>query len=145
MGGTGNGDGSGKGEGTGRHKKQENIQIIPMVIVESVPSEQKIGPSIKKKPIKKRKFKSTVKCTYNSWFGGIGIQEDETRKVIEEVYPGYPAYNAGLKAMDVIMSTDAAIRGEPGTVLSIIIFRPSSNETLTFNIVRDRISYGSRK
>jgi len=125
--------------------KQKQVEIIPAKITEVTMLDRTPGPSVKKKPIQKKRFKSTVACMYDSWFGGIGIQEDESRKRIDIVYPGYPAENAGLKADDTILSTDAPIRGDPGTVLNIVIFRPSSNETLTFQIIRDRICYGERK
>lgn len=97
------------GKGKGQYKKQQNVQIIPRAVTEVTVVERTPGPSIKKKPVPKAKFKSAIKCVYDSWFGGIGIQEDETRKHVDIVYPGYPAANAGLKADDTIMSTDGPI------------------------------------
>ena len=71
--------------------------------------------------------------------------QDDTTQIIEKVFPGYPADKAGLMVNDVIITTDGQIRGDPGTVLNMIAFRASSNMTLKFRIVRDKICYGERK
>lgn len=121
-------------------------EIIPMSMVETTQVSTSPGLSIKKRPIIKAKFKSKVKCVSDFWFGGIGILEDELHNKVDVVYPNYPAEAAGLKAGDIIMLVEGGeIKGDPGTTVKMEIFRPSTNSTLTFSIVRDKICYGTKK
>jgi predicted metalloprotease with PDZ domain len=131
-----------KGSQAGK-TNQPDVQIISVVTTQAEDADNKKGLTIKK--VKQKKFKSKVKCEQNSWFGGIGIQENMGDDSIDVVFPGYPADKAGLLSGDVIMAKDSEIRGDPGTVLNLTISRPSTNESLTFRIIRDRICYGERK
>ena len=93
----------------------------------------------------------------NSSFSGIGAQLGQDKEGnIEIIAPidGFPAQKAGLKAKDLIaeidgqttagMSVDEAvskIRGQPGTKVKLLVVR--GNETLEFNIVREKIDLPS--
>lgn len=79
----------------------------------------------------------------DKWFGGVGIQitfQNPLGTEITQVYSGYPADEAGLRAGDIILWVDSKeIRGEPGTTVKMIILR--GGQELHFSIVRDRICY----
>jgi carboxyl-terminal processing protease len=93
-------------------------------------------------------------------FGGVGIivsQDDEKGKIIV-VSPieDTPAAKQGVLAGDEIMAIDGVLmtsmksaeaidkmRGEPGTVLKLKIFRPSTKKTLDFDLVREVIKVKS--
>ena len=125
------------------NRNNNNIQIVPMKITEISVVEHKKGPSVKK--VVEKKFKNDTQCTGNDWFGGIGVTSQELLGEIQEVYAGYPAEKAGILVGDRVVSTNGDIRGDPGTVLNITIFRASTNSTLSFSIIRDKICYGKRK
>ena len=89
---------------------------------------------------------------------GIGAELTMRDGAIVIVAPikGTPAAKAGLLPLDVIISVDGdsmegvsledavhKIRGEKGTSVEIGIYRPDTNEELTFNITRDRIQVPS--
>lgn len=78
-------------------------------------------------------------CLNNLWYGGIGIQSGFTGK-IESVAPGYAADRAGVKLGDMVTSK-GEIRGEPGTQVTINVFRPSTGETFTLTLTREKICY----
>lgn len=87
-----------------------------------------------------------TECVDARWYGGIGVRQDVFTSSFEQVEPGYPAHKAGLRPGDVIKSTsEPEIRGEPGTPITITIFRPTTGEYLTFHIIRDRICLGAKK
>jgi len=88
-------------------------------------------------------------------YGGIGteVTYNAHLNVIEVVAPmfGTPAYNAGVKAGDLIVTIDATpvedmtymegvnnLRGKPGTVVNITVIRDEVGE-LEFSIERARI------
>jgi len=93
-------------------------------------------------------------------FGGIGIvitMRDGVPTVISPI-EGTPAYEAGIKAGDMIIKVDGEstkelmlwesvrkMRGPKGTEVIITIFRKSSQETLDFTLVRDIIPIESVK
>ncbi|MBZ4661725.1 MAG: carboxyl-terminal protease [Thermotoga sp.] len=87
-------------------------------------------------------------------YGGLGIEvtydaEHGAIKVVAPMY-GTPAWRAGLKAGDLIITIDGTpvskmtymeavnnLRGEPGTSVTIEVLR--DGEKLTFTIVREKI------
>ncbi|MDR2400962.1 MAG: S41 family peptidase [Deferribacteraceae bacterium] len=87
-------------------------------------------------------------------FGGLGMtigMRDNSVTVIAPI-DDTPAYNAGIKAGDIIykidqtltngMNTDEAVklmRGKPGTKITLTVLRRGENEPLVFNLVRDII------
>lgn len=94
-------------------------------------------------------------------FGGIGIylvQDQSKRLKIVSPMEGTPAFKAGLKNGDIIikindkdaseMSQDLAVqtmRGDPGTQLSLRIYRESEKKELDFKLVREIINIPSVK
>ncbi len=92
----------------------------------------------------------------SSQYGGIGteVTYNATRNAIEVISPMYgsPAQKAGIKSGDLIMSIDGtsvkslgyvnavnALRGTPGSTVTIVIYRPSDNATMTLSITRAKI------
>ena len=111
------------------------------------PEDITIPEEEKPKPIED----AVTECENDMWYGGIGIQQDWRTGQLEQVYQGYPADLIGLKVGDMIQTVDGVsdsaggrIRGEPGTTITIGIFRPSTNEYLTFTFKRDKICLGKR-
>ena len=90
-------------------------------------------------------------------YAGVGstirFHTDKNTTVLTEPYEGMPAYKAGLRAGDAIMSIDGTsvigmsvdsvsdmLRGEPGTKLNITVQRPGTKKELTFRLERESIA-----
>lgn len=131
------------GESTQPPSNPEVIEKIEVEMIETKKEEEGDLP-LKAEPEKP----VLTECEGDNWYGGIGIQQDWQTGQIEAVYRGYPADKGGLRVGDMIQFVDGTredrIRGEPGTTVTISIFRPSTNEYLTFTIQRDRICIGAR-
>lgn len=85
-------------------------------------------------------------------FGGVGIvvtENDAFQVEVMSIIPGNPAEAAGILAGDVFtavdnqsldgMTTDQVadlVRGEVGTTVKLTMFRPSTGETLDFDVQR---------
>ncbi len=82
---------------------------------------------------------------------GAGVSQNLTTMevTITKVYKGTPAEEAGLKDGDMILSVDGLeavtvgvdelvqnIRGEEGTSVHMVVYRPSTEETLEFDVMR---------
>lgn len=91
-------------------------------------------------------------------YAGIGImmQVDQTDKLITavQVFENSPAEKAGLLPKDKLISAEGVtltaenfdeapkiIKGEPGTVVNIKVFRPSENRTMELAITRENVVY----
>lgn len=87
-------------------------------------------------------------------YGGIGalIHSEGDSVVISEPYEGFPAYNAGLIAGDIILSINGEkvqghttsdvselLKGQPNTDISIKIKRPGTEEPMIKTVTRDII------
>ena len=85
---------------------------------------------------------------------GVLLGERDGEPVIVSVVSGGPASRAGLRPGDVFREVDGQpvdqlapdelaplVRGEEGTTVEITVFRPSTEELLTFPIVREEISF----
>lgn len=79
-----------------------------------------------------------IKC--DKWFGGIGISHDYFN-VVHEAPEWYPAYQAGIRVDDRILSK--VTRGEVGSLLNVIVSRHGS--VLTFNVKRGKICYEEKE
>lgn len=87
-------------------------------------------------------------------YGGVGalIHKDSNFIVISEPYKGFPAFNAGLKAGDIILEVDdnkvegkstsnvsEFLKGQPGTSIEVKVKRPFTDEILTKTVTRENI------
>ena len=85
---------------------------------------------------------------------GAGVNQDLTTMevTISKVYRGTPSEEAGLKNGDMILSVEGIeatsvevselvqhIRGEEGTTVHMVIYRPSTGETLEFDVERRNV------
>lgn len=89
---------------------------------------------------------------------GAGVSQDLTTMevTISKVYRGTPSEEAGLKNGDKILSVEDIeatsvevselvqhIRGEAGTMVHMVIYRPSTGETLEFDVERKHVELPS--
>ena len=104
-------------------------------------------------------FKELQVSTTGQYYGiGAGLSQDIKTMIvtITKVYAGTPSEAAGLKKDDIIVSVDGIdgtsmevsdlvqhIRGEKGTTVQIEIYRPSTEEYLTFDVERADITLPS--
>jgi carboxyl-terminal processing protease len=85
---------------------------------------------------------------------GVLLGEKDGQPVIVSVVPDSPAQSAGLKAGDVITAVNGTstvgmapdqlvdlVRGDAGTQVTVTVQRPSTGETLDFNITRAQIKF----
>jgi carboxyl-terminal processing protease len=87
-------------------------------------------------------------------YGGIGamIRKGGDYIVISEPYEGFPAYKAGLRAGDIIKEIDGnsikgkstevisdALKGQPNTILKLVIERPGVEKDILKEIKREEI------
>ena len=97
--------------------------------------------------------------TSGTYYGiGAGVSQNLTTMevTISKVYRGTPAEEAGLKNGDMILSVEDIeatsvevselvqhIRGEEGTKVHMVIYRPSTDETLEFDVERRHVELPS--
>ena len=87
---------------------------------------------------------------------GVLLGEKDGQSIIVSVVPDSPAQAAGLKAGDVITAVNGTstqgltpdqlvqlVRGDEGTQVAVTVQRPSTGETLDFNITREKINFPS--
>ncbi|MGS0763346.1 S41 family peptidase [Syntrophomonas curvata] len=100
-----------------------------------------------------------LKIRLDAKFGGIGVyilQDNQGRLKILSPIKGTPAYKEGIKHGDIIikinddsavgMSQDEAVhlmRGDPGTQLSLSVYREADGKEHTFRITREIINVPS--
>src|SRR5215470_6703566 len=84
---------------------------------------------------------------------GMTVAERNRKTIVIMPFTGSPAYKAGIRPGDVIMTvndkttenlttTEVAdlLKGPRGTQVQIVIAREGSDKPLTFNVIRDEIS-----
>jgi len=97
--------------------------------------------------------------TSGTYYGiGAGVSQNLTTMevTISKVYRGTPAEEAGLKNGDMILTVEDIeatsvevselvqhIRGEEGTKVHMVIYRPSTEETLEFDVERRHVELPS--
>lgn len=122
----------------------EVIEKLEVELVESTPDMTKETGDLPIEPPPPEKPKLT-ECQDDRWYGGIGIQQDWRTNLVNEVYKGYPADKAGLRPGDIIeKQSEREIRGEPGTIIKILVYRQSTGERFVLEITRDKICIGAR-
>lgn len=104
------------------------------------------------------KMYKELKTSISGSFGGVGITVGMRNDHITVIAPlkGTPAYEAGIKAGDVIaqidgkdvldMDMDSAVsmmRGKVGTKVKLTIVREGENKPLNFELTREEITYPS--
>lgn len=88
-------------------------------------------------------------------YGGVGASINTLGEwtTITDIYEGGPMNKAGVKAGDIILSLDGKsakgleheavsrqLKGAPGTILTMVIRNPSTNEESTKKIIREEIN-----
>ncbi|MEM1158422.1 MAG: S41 family peptidase [Verrucomicrobiota bacterium] len=97
-----------------------------------------------------------IKSEAQGVFGGIGVYvglQKDRNLVVNMPVPGGPAFNAGLLPGDQIMEiaglntkgmslTEAVrvMRGRPGSVVSLVVFRPQAKKRMELSIARQVIN-----
>ncbi len=93
-------------------------------------------------------------------YAGIGVQmtidSNENAIVVTDVFPGSPAEKAGMLPKDKIVGAEGEtltgddfneapqiIKGEPGTEVTVKVFRPSENKTYELTMKRENVIYPS--
>jgi carboxyl-terminal processing protease len=89
---------------------------------------------------------------------GAGLAQDQDTMIVSitKIYEGTPSEEAGLREDDIILSVDGTeadsmevselvklIRGEEGTTVHLEIYRPSSDEYLSVDVVRANVTLPS--
>lgn len=98
-----------------------------------------------KLPIKKRPLTKHENQDCTNFFGGVGIEigfgtSVKTGKLvafIDQAFPGYPAYEAGLRPLDELLEDYDHIRGEIGTPVKLTYKNASGVHEVT--LIRDKI------
>ena len=98
------------------------------------------------------RFREQTEGVYPGIGAVVTATEDGRARVVSP-FDGSPAAEAGIMAQDVIMAVDgvdtrgagldvivAALRGEPGSAVSVSIYRESENKTFEVTIIRDFIT-----
>lgn len=104
-------------------------------------------------------YKELQVSTSGTYYGiGAALAQDkDTMQVsITKIYEGTPSEEAGLKKDDIILSADGTdattlelsefvklIRGEEGTTVHLSVYRPSTDETLEFDVERKNVELPS--
>lgn len=97
--------------------------------------------------------------TTGQYYGiGAGLSQNKTTMevTVNKIYEGTPSETAGMKKDDVILSVDGTeatsmeltnlvklIRGDEGTTVHIEIYRPSTEENLSFDVERADVTLPS--
>lgn len=104
-------------------------------------------------------FQEIQMSTTGKYYGiGAGLSQNLNTMVVtvNKVYAGTPSEAAGLKKDDVVLTVDGVegesmevselvklIRGEEGTTVTIEVYRPSTEEYLSFEVARADITLPS--
>jgi carboxyl-terminal processing protease len=102
-------------------------------------------------------FRETEEELTNAFTGvGIQVEQRDNQVVIVAPIPGTPAERAGLRRNDRLVKIDGQplvtptldstiklVRGDPGSLVKLTVFRPSQNKALDFLLRRERIRLDS--
>ena len=145
-----NGDGKGSGgHGDGTNNKHPGLsgmnktvidKIVEVEIVESVVDKTGSHPEQKQEPVEKSE-EGIKECKEGYWFGGIGIVSGSIGEILE-VFKGYPAHKAGLKAGDYIVSFKSdnnQITGDLGKTVTLNVIKKDTQELTVIVLIREKI------
>lgn len=102
-------------------------------------------------------YYKSIEESMSGEYTGIGafvMRDQSSRYIVNDLIPGGPAEKGGLHVGDVFQKIDevdastfedvgqlaAAVRGEAGTDVTLVMFRPSTNEELTLKLTRAHIT-----
>ncbi len=102
-------------------------------------------------------YYESIEDTMRGEYVGIGaivMRDQSDRYIVNDLIPGGPAERDGLHVGDIIRQVDgidastfedvaqlaAVVRGEEGTVVTLVVFRSSTNEELTIELTREHIT-----
>lgn len=102
-------------------------------------------------------FRETEEELTNAFTGvGIQVEERDNHVVIVAPIPGTPAERAGVRRNDRLVQIDGQplvsptlestiklVRGEPGSLVTLTIFRPSQGKTIDYPLRREHIRLDS--
>lgn len=102
-------------------------------------------------------FRETEEELTNAFTGvGIQVEQRDNAVVIVAPIPGTPAERAGLRRGDRLVKIDGQplvtptlestiklVRGEPGSLVTLTVFRPSQSKTIDYPLRRERIRLDS--
>ncbi len=102
-------------------------------------------------------FRETEEELTNAFTGvGIQVEQRDNAVVIVAPIPGTPAERAGLRRSDRLVKIDGQplvtptlestiklVRGEPGSLVTLTVFRPSQSKTIDYPLRRERIRLDS--
>jgi membrane-associated protease RseP (regulator of RpoE activity) len=124
----GKGDKEGKGDGKYKQKDTKFIEANESKTFEV---------TLQSNSAKKKADEKEVKCV-GQWYGGVGLQNDFTDMIVE-IAPFYPAYKAGLRLGDILITPPNTLRGDPGTIIDVTVKR--GEDFMTFRVTRGKICY----
>ncbi len=102
-------------------------------------------------------FRETEEELTNAFTGvGIQVEQRDNQIVIIAPIPGTPAERAGVRRNDRLMKIDGQplasptldstiklVRGEPGSLVTLTVFRPGQNKTIDYPLHREHIRLDS--
>jgi len=146
---SGNGNGKspiGEKEQRGGEEARDIIpKQVEVELVEAPPKTEEADVPMKM-PEPQKPTEGLTDCEGQNWFGGIGIYQDDKTGRIDGVIEGYPAFKAGLRQGDVIISPPPGfIRGEVGTPVNLTVQKMGDFYAQEILLIRDKICTGPKR
>lgn len=136
------GNSSTKGKKEKEDKKKIADKADPIEVKIVTMDDLAVGNKEKEKEKEKEHKKNEKSCKDS--YGGIGIYYNYDTGRIIKAYPGYPAYEAGIRDGDFLIGPRAGdISGEEGTAVSITY--EGSNGVKTISVIRGKICLEENK
>jgi len=102
-------------------------------------------------------YRETEEELTNAFTGvGIQVEQRDNQVVIVAPIPGTPAERAGVRRNDRLIKIDGQplvtptldstiklVRGEPGSLVTLTVFRPNQNKTIDYPLRREKIRLDS--
>lgn len=124
--------------GTGAGSENDKRTISPKSIDVSVISPPPASSGMDTIEEVKKSSGETSKSECKESYGGIGVVLTKESRIVSSVPPGWPAYRAGIKVGDRIISPDFEdVSGPAGTIVEIVFEAEDGIHTVT--IIRENI------